>query len=54
MHDEYWERITYFLEKTVPTAKENDVRVILPIRRDFRLVTKEFTRLGFAWNFRSP
>jgi mannonate dehydratase len=25
-HEEYWERITYFLEKTIPAAKENDVR----------------------------
>ena len=26
-HEEYWERITYFLEKTIPAAKENDVRI---------------------------
>lgn len=26
-HEEYWERITYFLEKTIPAAKENDVRM---------------------------
>ena len=26
-HEEYWERITYFLETIVPAAKENDVRL---------------------------
>jgi len=26
-HQDYWERITYFLEKTIPAAKENDVRM---------------------------
>ena len=26
-HEDYWERITYFLEKVIPAAKENDVRM---------------------------
>ena len=26
-HEDYWERITYFLENTIPAAKENDVRL---------------------------
>jgi mannonate dehydratase len=26
-HEDYWERITYFLEKIIPAAKENDVRM---------------------------
>ncbi len=26
-HEEYWERITYFLEKIIPAARENDVRM---------------------------
>jgi mannonate dehydratase len=26
-HDDYWERITYFLERIVPVAEENDVRM---------------------------
>jgi hypothetical protein len=26
-HEDYWERITYFLEKTIPTAQEYDVRM---------------------------
>ena len=26
-HEEYWERITYFLEKIVPAAKEKDVKL---------------------------
>jgi mannonate dehydratase len=26
-YEEYWERITYFLEKIIPAAKENDVRM---------------------------
>jgi hypothetical protein len=25
-HEDYWERITYFLEKIIPAAKENDVQ----------------------------
>jgi mannonate dehydratase len=26
-HEDYWERITYFLENIIPAAKENDVRL---------------------------
>jgi mannonate dehydratase len=26
-HQDYWQRITYFLEKIIPAAKENDVRM---------------------------
>ncbi len=26
-HDDYWERITYFLERIIPAAKENDLRM---------------------------
>src|SRR6267378_3158536 len=26
-HDDYWERIAYFLEKIIPAAKENDVKM---------------------------
>jgi mannonate dehydratase len=26
-HEDYWERITYFLERIIPVAKENDVRM---------------------------
>lgn len=26
-HDDYWERITYFLKRIIPVAKENDVRM---------------------------
>jgi mannonate dehydratase len=26
-HEDYWERINYFLEKIIPAAKENDVRM---------------------------
>ena len=26
-HEDYWERITYFLENVIPVAKENDVRM---------------------------
>jgi len=26
-HEDYWERITFFLEKIIPAAKENDVRM---------------------------
>jgi mannonate dehydratase len=42
-HDDYWERITYFLERIIPVAKENDVRrlVTLPIRQGCRLDTRE-------------
>jgi len=35
-HEDYWERITYFVEKIIPAAKENDVRMAChPSERHF-------------------
>jgi len=50
-HEDYWERITYFLEKTIPSAQEYDVRMAchpsvealspIVIRMEFRLAELE-------------
>jgi len=52
-HDDYWESIAYFLEKIIPAAKENDVKmchVILTIPPDSRLVTRS-RPMGFPLRF---